>query len=286
MSDGHAAVDDVEHVHRSPLLSLGRMDGRQDQVVLVQVRRARLRRWWPRADRASVRPGRPRGSDSPGQPRQLFQVGLGARRASSCSRCSCGRYHAAHAPAPAGQGACCITCRQSRRPCQRSAAPGGGLKPAAPRPDRRPAPAPRPAGARWPAPCPAPAARRGSPPSGRAGSAPAQQRQQVLDVRGLQELQAAELHERDVAPRQLQLERGAVVRGAEQHRLPLQRQPAFALQQHLVGHPAGLLGFVGQLTSCGVLPSTPVAPQRLGKALAGLRDHGVGGLAGSAGVER
>ena len=49
----------------------------------------------------------------------------------------------------------------------------------------------------------------------------AQHREHVLDVRGVEELQAAELHERDVAPRQLDLERAAVVRGAEQHRLLL-----------------------------------------------------------------
>ena len=50
----------------------------------------------------------------------------------------------------------------------------------------------------------------------------AQQRQQVLDVRRVEEFQAAELHERDVAPGQLDLERAAVVRGPEQHRLLLQ----------------------------------------------------------------
>ena len=37
---GDAAVDDVEDEHRLPLLPLGRMDGRQDQIVLVLQRRA------------------------------------------------------------------------------------------------------------------------------------------------------------------------------------------------------------------------------------------------------
>ena len=37
---GNAAVDDVEHEYRLPLLALGGMDGRQDQVVLVEQRRA------------------------------------------------------------------------------------------------------------------------------------------------------------------------------------------------------------------------------------------------------
>ena len=47
----------------------------------------------------------------------------------------------------------------------------------------------------------------------------AQQRQQVLDVRGVEELQPAELHEGDVAACQLDFERAAVVRGAKQNRL-------------------------------------------------------------------
>jgi len=45
----HAAVDHVENVHRLPFLALGRVDGRQDQIVLIQQRHARLiagRIWW------------------------------------------------------------------------------------------------------------------------------------------------------------------------------------------------------------------------------------------------
>ena len=40
---GDAAVDDVEDVDRLPFLTLGGVDGRQDQVVLVEQRRAGLR---------------------------------------------------------------------------------------------------------------------------------------------------------------------------------------------------------------------------------------------------
>ena len=32
---GYAAINDIEQIDRLPLLSLGRMDGRQDQVVIV-----------------------------------------------------------------------------------------------------------------------------------------------------------------------------------------------------------------------------------------------------------
>ena len=51
---------------------------------------------------------------------------------------------------------------------------------------------------------------------------PAQERQHVLDVGGLQKLEPAELDERNIAPGQLDLERAAVMGGAEQHRLRLQ----------------------------------------------------------------
>ena len=50
-----AAVDAVEQKDRVPFLALGRVDGRKDQIILIEQRRARLRRWWRRADRASVR---------------------------------------------------------------------------------------------------------------------------------------------------------------------------------------------------------------------------------------
>ena len=68
----------------------------------------------------------------------------------------------------------------------------------------------------------------------------AQQREQVLDVCGLEELQAAELHERDVAPGELELERTAVVGGAKEDRLRLQGGPRLARRQHLGAHVVGL----------------------------------------------
>src|ERR1700730_7064399 len=36
----NAAVDEVENKHRVPFLPLGRMNGRQDQIVLVELRAA------------------------------------------------------------------------------------------------------------------------------------------------------------------------------------------------------------------------------------------------------
>src|SRR5690606_31948072 len=39
---GNAAINRVEHEHRLPFLALGGMDGRQDQIVLVEQRHAGL----------------------------------------------------------------------------------------------------------------------------------------------------------------------------------------------------------------------------------------------------
>ena len=51
-----------------------------------------------------------------------------------------------------------------------------------------------------------------------------QQRQHVLDVRGIEELQSAELHERDVPARQFDFERTAVAGCPEQHGLLLEER--------------------------------------------------------------
>ena len=72
----------------------------------------------------------------------------------------------------------------------------------------------------------------------------AKAREHVLDVGGLEEFQAAEFHERDVAPRQLELERGAVMRGAEEHRLRLERHARLAILEQRVGDEARLVGLV------------------------------------------
>src|SRR5690349_1288084 len=50
----------------------------------------------------------------------------------------------------------------------------------------------------------------------------AQQGEQIFDMRGVEELQPTEFHERDVPPGQLDLQRTAVVRRPEENRLLLQ----------------------------------------------------------------
>jgi hypothetical protein len=71
-----------------------------------------------------------------------------------------------------------------------------------------------------------------------------QQRKQILDVGGVEELQAAELHEGNVAPRQLDFERCAVVRRPEENRLLLQACTNCTVFQHAFDDVAGLAGLV------------------------------------------
>ena len=106
---------------------------------------------------------------------------------------------------------------------------------------------------------------------------PAQHRQQVLHMRGLEKLQATELDERDVAPGQFEFQRGAVVAGAEQHRLALQREAAFAILQHGVGDPARLRHLVGHRHQPRAFAGL-VAPQVLREALGRQRDHRIRGI--------
>ena len=69
----------------------------------------------------------------------------------------------------------------------------------------------------------------------------AQERHQVLDVRGFEKLQPAIFDEGDVAPRQLDLERPAVMRGAEEHRLRLEQVARLAVGEHAVDDVARLV---------------------------------------------
>ena len=105
----------------------------------------------------------------------------------------------------------------------------------------------------------------------------AQDREQVLDVRGLEELQPAELHERDVAAGELDLERGAVARRAEEHRLRLQGRAGLPRREDLGADVVGLRGVVADGDELRPHPGAPLGPEVLGEALARLGDDGVGG---------
>ena len=65
---------------------------------------------------------------------------------------------------------------------------------------------------------------------------PAEQADHVLDMGGLDEFQPAEFDEGDVAPRQLKLQRAAVVGSPEQHGLLLEGGAGLARHQHPAGH--------------------------------------------------
>ena len=72
----------------------------------------------------------------------------------------------------------------------------------------------------------------------------AQQRQHVLDMGGVEEFQAAEFDEGDVAPGEFDFQRPAMAGGAEQHRLLLQQRAGFAVLQDALDDVAGLVGLV------------------------------------------
>ena len=72
----------------------------------------------------------------------------------------------------------------------------------------------------------------------------AEHRERVFHVGRLEELEAAELDERDVAAEQLDLEHVGVVRGAEEHRLVLERCAALSRREHGAADGVGLARFV------------------------------------------
>jgi hypothetical protein len=93
----------------------------------------------------------------------------------------------------------------------------------------------------------------------------------------VEELQAAEFHERDAAHGELDFERRAVMRGTEQHRLGLERGAGLAVLQHAARDAARLLHLVGDRDEPRPLARCAPGPKVLGEALRRERDHGVGG---------
>ncbi len=105
---------------------------------------------------------------------------------------------------------------------------------------------------------------------------PAQHREEILDVRRLEELEAAVLHIRDIPPHQLQLEHIGVVRAAEQHRLALQRDACFPVFQNPGNHVARLRrvvrhGDVARLVAFAFARDQAFPCQRIGGVQDGLR---------------
>ena len=96
-------------------------------------------------------------------------------------------------------------------------------------------------------------------------------------MRRIEEFQSAELHERDVAARQFDLQRTRMMRSAEEHRLLFQCRAFLALLQHSFANIVGLLHFVAHRHQQRLLRGIALGPEILGEALLGLLDHGVGG---------
>ena len=93
----------------------------------------------------------------------------------------------------------------------------------------------------------------------------AQQRQHILDVCGIQKFQPAELHERNVATSQLDLQRTAMRRCPEQHRLMLELIAFLAVCQDLLDDVTRLIRFVTNGNELRLVRRDPFGPRFLVK---------------------
>ena len=244
---GNAAVDAVEHEHRAPFLALGRMDGREDEIVLVAQRRPRL---------VAGRVGRVEGQFA----QEALARGEGGRDAFERLEVAEPRRGVVVARlelrGEPGDGVGEFAGPGGRARRQAAHEVGEGGKPLA----RARAGSDKADIAAKPSSSAAAAtivsAIFGPTPRQELGDAKARhpvarvlgeahQRERVLHMRGVEELEAAELDEGDVAAGELELERGAVVRGAEQHRLRFQRGARLAVGEHAGRDEARLIGLLG-----------------------------------------
>ena len=138
---GDAAVDDVEDVDRLPLLPLGGVDGRQDQVVLVEQRHAGLRTRSPRRIEREVGQERFARGIARGDAHELVEIagahhGVRVAAARDGADTTAARGRARPASRPAGADRRCISQTRSR---QASAALAGGRNVASASTGQRPA---------------------------------------------------------------------------------------------------------------------------------------------------
>ena len=227
-SDGHAAIDGIEHEHRFPFLALGGMDGREVQIILVEQRHAglvagRVRRIERQFGQKPLAGGIALRRSARAAARSAWRS-----TASSCMRSRCGSYQRRTSSISAGQPAARPRSDRtiSTKPAQSAPARGGAGSRRVRRSDRRRRDVvqQRAAAVAGPTPCSSCMHPEAGHPVARVFR-PAQHREHVLDMRGFEELQAAEFDEGDVAPGQLDLQRAAMMRGAEQHGLVFERVP-------------------------------------------------------------
>ena len=277
---GDAAVDDIEDEHRFPLLSLGRMDGRQDQIILVLQRRAGFVAGGVRRIEGQLGEEALARGIASGDLLQLHEIGA--------TRCGV-LVHAFEVRVvpvagvgdlrrPAGaadvQRQHCLDeagplrlehARRRRHLVQNGDRMRSFLHAVEDALRRRRTDA------------------RHELQEAEAGDAvarvfgKAQQRQQILDVRGVEELQTTELHKGNVALGELDLERARMMRGAEQHGLVLQQGTGLAVLQHALDDVARLVRLIADGNEARALGGLAIGPQVLGEALSGEIDDAVGG---------
>src|SRR6266581_6657174 len=105
----------------------------------------------------------------------------------------------------------------------------------------------------------------------------AEHRQHILDMRGIEKFEPAELHERDISPGQFDLERAAVMRRAEQYRLLLEDGPGLAALEHPLDNVAGLVGLIAHRYQLWPGGGCSLGPEVLGEAFTGKLDDAIGG---------
>ena len=275
---GNAAIDDVEDEHRLPFLALGGMDGRQDQVVLIEQRLAGLvrgRAWRierqvgeePRArwiagrdalqlieiagphDRIRITLLQMRLVPLPHQVELRRPIGgLAAQLRHQLDEVAPGRGRLGGWR----EGSECIA---GRAPCH-------AIEDLAGRGRTDAVQHLHDAEARDPV--------------GRV-LRPAQHSQHILDVGRLDELETAELDEGNVAAGQLDFQHGAVVRRAEQDRLLLERGAILAIAQHGLDDEVHLADVIGDRHQRRLGIGGAARAQVLREAFARQADDGIGG---------
>ncbi len=104
----------------------------------------------------------------------------------------------------------------------------------------------------------------------------AQHGQHVFDVSAIEEFQAAELDEGNVAPCELDLKMAAVAGRPEKNRLLFQDSARFPVLQHTVSDIASLVALVAYGDQQGPLCRLALRPEVLGEALRGELDDTIG----------
>lgn len=79
------------------------------------------------------------------------------------------------------------------------------------------------------------------------GPRPGSSCQQIFHMRGVEKLPRAEVHKKDIAAGQLDLDLTGMAGGLEEHRLLFQGHAALVVRQHLIGEEAGLIRLVLQV---------------------------------------